>query len=75
MTLELEMEQERTWGNDETVPKLYCDSGYTTVYIYPSSSNCTLKMGDFCDINVSQNTAKKNQEGRRTNKNPGQHQG
>ena len=59
MTLELEMEQERTLGNDETVPKLYCENVCTTVYIYPSLSNCTLKMGDFCDISVSQNTAKK----------------
>ena len=67
MTLELEMEQERTLGNDETVPKLYCENVCTTVYIYPSSSNCMLKMGDFCDISVSQNTPTDMQEGRHTN--------
>ena len=68
VTLELEMEQERTLGNDETVPKLYFENVCTTVYIYPSSSNCTLKMGDFCDISVSQNTAKKKKSRRKKDK-------
>ena len=60
MVLELEIGQEGTLWSDGTVPKLYGDGGCTTVYIYPNSSNCTLKMGDSCGmLSVPQNTAKK----------------